>query len=123
MANAGKPNFQSYNFLPFPIEVFAASGEAVFINSALMKLNGITDVNTIVGKYNLLNDPLCNRLKRHREAIKRAFSGKKVSVKDFPLPEQGLEKTDAHFTPVIIEGKVKIVVVTYKKVSVTFLEK
>ena len=119
-------NFQSYNFLPFPVEVFADSGEAVFINTALMKLNGITDANTIVGKYNLRTDFVCNELMGYSEIIKRAFRGETVTIPNFTPPVQSLidlgavkEKPyesalmEAHMSPVADCGRLSFVVCVF----------
>ena len=126
MVNTSKLNFQSYNFLPFPVEVFADSGETVFINTALMKLNGITDANTIVGKYNLRTDFICNELMGYREIIKRAFRGETVTISNFAPPVQSLvdlgaikEKPyesalmEAHLSPVVDCGRLSFVVCVF----------
>ena len=81
---------QLFDMLPIPVEVFAADGTALFINRASMELNGIADSSLIIGKYNLLDDPVCNETLGHREAIKKAFGGEAVSVPDFRPPIQDL---------------------------------
>lgn len=115
--------FESFDVLPFPIDVFAADGTAVFINRASMELYGIPDPNLIIGKYNLLTDPVCNDRMGLRETIARAFGGEKVSIPDFIPPVQDLvdrgiirEKPyesalmEAHFSPVKNEGDLVFVV-------------
>ena len=89
---------QFYDMFPFPLAVFAADGTAILINKALMKLNGIRDKKHIIGKYNLLDDPVCNGQPGLRDTIKKVFSGKNsagaadntVVVPDFRPPIQEL---------------------------------
>ena len=44
---------------PFPIAVFFTDGTLVFINPAFREVYHIEDSARVVGKYNLLSDPLC----------------------------------------------------------------
>ena len=82
--------FQFYDMFPIPIEIFDADGVAVYMNRAHMDLHGIPDANLIVGKYNLLNDPVCNDQLGYRDGIQQAFQGEAVSCKGFPVPIQDL---------------------------------
>ena len=81
---------QILNELPYPFEVFTPEGVAVFVNKALMELNGIKDANLIVGRYNLLTDPMCNDTMGYRDFIQRAFGGEEVCIEDFSPPVQEL---------------------------------
>ena len=81
---------QILNELPYPFEVFAPEGVAVFVNKALMELHGIKDANLIVGRYNLLTDPVCNDTMGYREIIRRAFNGEEAVIGDFSPPVQEL---------------------------------
>ena len=62
----------------------------MFVSTELLKLHGIKDANLIVGKYNILNDPVCNDIMGLKETIKKAFNGECVSVSDFMPPLQDL---------------------------------
>jgi len=83
--------FKILDMFPFPIEIFAPDGTSVYINRALVKLTGISDANLVVGKYNLLKDPVCNDQLGYRTEIKRAFNGEAVTCKGFPFLIQILE--------------------------------
>ena len=82
--------FDAFNLLPLPVEIFNGSGAAVFVNRALLELLGIMDAGLIVGKYNVLNDPVCNDQMGLRETIKRAFRGEAATISDFSPPLQDL---------------------------------
>ena len=82
---------QFIDLFPFPVEVFAPDGTSVFINRAIMKQHGIADADLIVGKYNLLNDPVCNDQMGLREGIQRAFlRGEEAVWYDIEMPVQDL---------------------------------
>jgi len=82
--------FQILDMFPIPIEIFEPGGTSVFFNLASMELNNVSDANQIVGKYNLLNDPVCNDQMGLREEIRRAFRGETISIPDFIPPIQDL---------------------------------
>ena len=67
--------FQFMEIFPLPLEIFAPDGTAVFINRAFLELNGIPDADLLIGKYNLLNDPVCNEELNQKEGIQKAFRG------------------------------------------------
>jgi PAS domain-containing protein len=71
--------FQMLDKFPFPIEVFSADGTLVFINRAFQGLYNIKNNALIVGKYNLLCDPLCFAQPGHQELYRSAFKGEKIS--------------------------------------------
>ena len=62
---------------PFPIGVFSPDGTLVFVNPIFLELYNIQDSAQIVGKYNILNDPLCfvEPGPKYRELFNRAFKG------------------------------------------------
>ena len=82
--------FQVLDMFPIPIEIFEPGGTSVFFNMASMELTKISDANQIVGKYNLLDDPVCNDQMGLREEIRRAFRGETISIPDFIPPIQDL---------------------------------
>jgi len=84
------PLFRSFDLFPFPVEVFANDGTALFVNRSALQLLGIPDSSLIVQKYNLLTDPVCNDLLGHREIIEKAFAGQTMVIPDFKPPIQDL---------------------------------
>jgi len=82
--------FQFLGMLPVPVEVFAPDGTAIFLNRAYLDLNNIPDADLIVGKYNLLNDPVCNDKMGLRESIEKAFRGEAVVAHDVSAPIEDL---------------------------------
>ena len=85
-----EPVFQVLNMLPIPIEVFAPDGTSVFSNRALIEFNGAKDSSGITGKYNLLEDPVCNDDLGMREGIQKAFHGEHFVFQNYPVPIQDL---------------------------------
>jgi len=83
-------NYQILDLNPAPIEILAADGTCIFANRAWLEFNNIQDASLVVGKYNVLKDPVCNDVLGYREQLKRAFSGEAVTITDFPAPIQDL---------------------------------
>lgn len=99
--------------LPLPVEVFTPDGVVVFVNRALMEVNGVPDPAAIVGVYNVLSDPVVNADPRQRAAIRGAFGGGATTVLGSRVPVDDLVKrgvvkpkpfeaavTDAYLFPV-----------------------
>ena len=82
--------FRFLDNFPIPVEIFTPDGTVIFINRAGMELNNIADLNLVVGKYNLLNDPVCNDQLGLRENIQKAFGGEAVFSSDVIAPLQDL---------------------------------
>ena len=80
------PIFQLMDKHPIPMEVFAPDGTTVFVNKAGMDMVGNKDPSLLVGKYNLLQDPVCMDQLGYREDFQRAFKGEIVIVTGFPAP-------------------------------------
>ncbi len=78
--------FQVAEIFPFPIQIFAPDGTAVFSNRATREMWNISDESQIVGKYNLLKDPIVNEQLGFREYVQRVFQGEIVRVPDAKLP-------------------------------------
>ena len=87
LINSPELHLQVCDRNPIPIEIFAPDGTCIFYNQAAMKLNGITDLNLLVGHYNLKNDPVCLEI-LGQEFIDRMFRGEECFVADFPVPIQ-----------------------------------
>jgi len=83
--------FKILNLLPFQVEAFAPDGTMVFMNRAVLELTGINDASMRVGKYNLLNDPVCNDQLGMREGIQKAFrKGELGFYLNYPIPTKDL---------------------------------
>ena len=90
LMNLKELTFQIFNMFPIPVVVFNPDGTASYTNRAFLDLNGITDVDLFIGKYNPKHDPVCNAQKGCREAIQRAFRGEVISASGFSVPVQHL---------------------------------
>jgi len=115
--------YRLLDVIPIPIEIFAPDGTTMFWNKAGMELNNIQDLSLVIGKYNLLHDPVCNDQMGMREEIQKAFRGEPVVVYDVNAPlddlvdrglvrEKPFEKScmDFHLLPVMDNGKLAFVV-------------
>ena len=116
--------FQFLDFFPLPVEVFAPDGTSMFLNRSGLEMNNISDPALVVGKYNLLNDPVCNDQMGMRESIQKAFLGEAVVCFDVVVPIQDLvdrgvinekpfEKSFADFYLYPIKHKGKLVFVVF----------
>ena len=118
--------FQSLDFFPLPVEVFAPDGTSLFLNRMGLAMNNISDPDLVVGKYNLLKDPVCNDQMGMRASIQKAFSGEAVVCPDVVVPIQDLvdrgvisekpfEKSFADFYlyPIKYSGKLVFVIFFY----------
>lgn len=81
-------NYQFYDLLPIPIQIFAPDGLCIFYNRACLELNGVPDANLVVGKYNYNDDPICKEI-MGQDVYDRVSRGEVVSFPDFPAPIQG----------------------------------
>ena len=116
--------FRFLDLFPYMVEIFAPDGTAIFVNQASLTINKITDANLLIGRYNIINDPVCNDQMGLREGIQRAFfHGESYSWFDVAAPVQDLvnrgliaekpfEKSymDFHLYPVKDNGKLLFVV-------------
>lgn len=73
------------NRFPYPIQIFAPDGVLVMVNPAFIQEFHIQDVDAIIGKYNLLEDPT---LSDHGALynVENAFAGNIVVARDFKVP-------------------------------------
>ena len=78
--------FQVAELFPFPILIFAPDGTMVFAGRAALEMWNISDPCCIVGKYNLLKDPVVNERLGCREQVRRVFEGETVLVPDVKAP-------------------------------------
>ena len=61
--------FRTLDPFPMPVEVFAPDGILLFSNRAFLEMNNIPDAGLIIGKYNVLNDQVCNDQMGLRDGI------------------------------------------------------
>ena len=114
--------FQAFDLFPFPVEVFAADGTSVFVNRTGNEMFGVPDASFIVGKYNVLKDPVMEQMGM-KETLQKAFRGELAVSHDVNLPIQNLvdrgvisekpfekSSTDWHFYPIKDGRKVAFVV-------------
>jgi len=78
--------FQVAELFPVPIQIFTPDGMTVFVNRALLEMWNISDASQIVGRYNLIQDPVVNEELGLREYVQRVFRGEVVRVRDARLP-------------------------------------
>lgn len=78
--------FQTAQLFPVPIVIFAPDGTAVFVNQTSLEEYNISGPDQIVGKYNLLLDPVVNDKLGLQDYVRRAFEGEILSVLDVKAP-------------------------------------
>jgi len=83
-----EPWYQMVDMFPIPIEIFAPDGTTVFVNRAGLEMVNCKDASLLVGKYNLLKDPVCMDELGYRQEFDKAFKGEALMVKGFPAPIQ-----------------------------------
>ena len=82
--------FEAFDSFTFPVGIFAEDGTAVYLNHAFLELYGITDLNLVIGKYNLLKSAVSGDLEDLGKVFKKASGGETVSVQDYRPPIQEL---------------------------------
>jgi len=83
--------FQVLDMFPIPIEIFAPDGTSVFINRALLELHNVPDASLLIGKYNVIKDPMMTQIMAQMglsDEFQRVFQGEAAICKDFPAPIQ-----------------------------------
>ena len=83
--------FQVLDMFPIPIEIFDANGTTVYFNKAGMEWTGIKDMDLLIGKYNVLQDPVMEQMGL-APGIRRAFCGETVVTYDVVPPIEDLEE-------------------------------
>jgi len=77
--------------LPYPAQVYAPDGTLIMLNSAFINEFNIIDPGFILGKYNVLQDPVAEEYGA-KQNILDAFSGKVVHAVDLKVPVHALKK-------------------------------
>lgn len=78
--------FQVAELFPIPIEVYRPDGALIFCNRALAEFWNLSDETELVGKFNLLQDPITNDELGLRDYVQRIFTGELVLVPDSRVP-------------------------------------
>lgn len=76
---------------PYPVQIYAPDGTMVMMNEACKTEFNISDESSIIGKYNLLQDPTLMDKDVYR-AIQAAFTGKVIQTDEFLVPLHLLKK-------------------------------
>jgi AraC-like DNA-binding protein len=80
---------QKFDQFPLPIEIFAADGTLIFANRASLEFSHIQDASLVVGKYNVLRDPVFLEI-FGTENLERMARGESGFFPDLPVPNQSL---------------------------------
>jgi len=100
-----KAFFQFLEILPYPIEIFAPDGTAVYFNRAGCEQAKVSDPSQVVGHYNILLDPVTNDMLGLREEIAQAFSGKIRTVHDVRVPHENTKEHYVTKDELLVEAK------------------
>ncbi len=78
-------------FFPYPIHVYSPDGTLVLTNQACLHVMHIHSKDHIVGKFNVLKDPVINKWGEDvRTKIAKSFQGETVLFHDLKMPIQGI---------------------------------
>lgn len=78
--------YQVLEYFPLPIKVFTPDGYVAFANHVILEMWNISEPSQIVGRYNLIRDPVTNdRLGLH-EYVRRTFRGEIILVPEVKVP-------------------------------------
>lgn len=78
-------------FFPYPIHVYKPDGVIILMNEACIKVFHIANKDKIIGKFNVLKDPIIDQWGEGvRECIFRAFRGETVQLNNKKMPIQGI---------------------------------
>jgi PAS domain S-box-containing protein len=72
--------------MPYPVQICDLDGTATMVNQAYLDTFRVPSADLIVGKYNILNDPLLIKHRRLKQAIRSAYRGEVVFVPEMVLP-------------------------------------
>ncbi|MDD4323750.1 MAG: helix-turn-helix domain-containing protein [Eubacteriales bacterium] len=85
--------------LPFPIQIFDPQGTSVMVNRAFLEEFKIKSVDDVVGKFNILQDPLASE---YIDEIRPAFAGESSHILNVKVPtlniaeRHGYDSLDAY---------------------------
>jgi AraC-like DNA-binding protein len=76
---------------PYPIHVYAADGMMVLTNEACLRVMHIPSKEHIVGKFNVLKDPIIDQWGEEvRAQIERSFQGEIIHFQNLNMPIRGI---------------------------------
>ena len=67
--------YQVLERFPLPIKVFTPDGNVVFANRTMLEMWNISEPAQLIGKYNLINDPVVNERLGLSEYVHRTCQG------------------------------------------------
>lgn len=100
--NSVAPQFQPMNsneamlsriieLFPYPIHVYSADGMMVLTNEACLRVMHIPSKDHIVGKFNVLKDPIIDQWGAEiRAQIERSFQGEIIHFQNLNMPIRGI---------------------------------
>jgi len=77
---------------PYLVQIFAPDGTSVYTNQVGNDAMNVADASEVVGKYNVLLDPVVNDVLGLREDLVRAFKGEKMIATNVRVPFEDLSK-------------------------------
>lgn len=78
-------------YFPYPIHVYAPDGTMILTNEACLMVMHISSKDKIVGKFNVLKDPIIDKWGSGvKECISRSFQGETVQFHDLKMPVQNI---------------------------------
>jgi len=99
--------FEFLDGMPYLVQVFALDGTSVYTNQTGNEAMNVADPSEVIGKYNVLNDPIVNDVLGLREGLKKAFKGEKVTVSEVRVPYEDLSvrytQIDENFSKILYE--------------------
>lgn len=84
------------DIIPYQIEIFDLNGNSVFFNRKMCEEFNINDSNQIVGKYNVLNDPIMEKLELNK-MLEKVFEGEVKIVKDVKVLHRDISEHSEEF--------------------------
>lgn len=76
---------------PYPVQIYSPDGTLVMVNSAFIKEFNVTDLSLIIGKSNVLKDPIAAEYGILQNMLD-AFSGKAAHTTDVKIPVHVIKK-------------------------------
>ena len=78
-------------FFPYPIQVYTPDGIMILTNEACLRVMHIPSKDHIVGKFNVLKDPIIDHWGEEvRSQIARSFQGEMVQFENISMPIRGI---------------------------------
>ncbi len=78
--------YQILERFPLPIKVFTPDGEVAFANRTTLEMWNISEPAQIVGRYNLIKDPVVNERLGLDDYVRRTIRGETVLVPEVRVP-------------------------------------